>query len=293
MIKIKEIDIAIIRWLQNNLRSNFLDFIMNLLTHLGDVYIFILIVALIYWTIDKKFAYKFALAFIASAAINTTLKNIFNRPRPFKEGLTSVSSETHGSSFPSGHSQASGVMFYSLNNEYGKKNKIVKTYAYIILFLVPFTRMYLGQHYLTDVLFGSIIGILVSILMFKLFDLMNDREHIYPLFLIPIFLLIMIIFHNKGYGNAKDLFVAGGGYIGFTIGYAIEKLYIKHNVDTTLLNKIIKIIIGLIIVVLVYVVLKTLFPTNSLIFDSIRYFLVAISAASLVPYIYTKIFKIN
>ena len=40
--------------------------------------------------------------------------------------------------------------------------------------------MYLGQHYLTDVIVGAIIGILMSILAFKLFDLMKDKEHIYP-----------------------------------------------------------------------------------------------------------------
>lgn len=293
MNKISQIDISIVRWIQNNLRSNFLDVIMNVLTNLGDAYIFILLVVIIFWTVDKRFAYKFAISFIVSAAINTALKNIFNRPRPFEEGLTSISEETHGSSLPSGHSQASGVIYYALNKQYGKHNKLVKYFAYFVLIIVPITRMYLGQHYLTDVLIGTIIGILAAILMFKLFDLMKEKEHIYPLFAIPIFLILMIILHSKGYDNAKDLFVAGGGYIGFTIGYAVEKIYVRHNVNTTLSNKIIKLITGLIFVIGLYIGLKAIFPSNSLIFDSIRYFLIAITASCIVPFIFTKTFKTN
>lgn len=291
MDKINQFDLSIIKWLQDNLRSNFMDFLMNLLTHLGDMYIFTLIVVIIYWAIDKRFAYKFAIAFIASAAVNAGLKNIFMRNRPFlEEGVTSISKETHGTSFPSGHSQASGVIYYSLNNEYGK-NRYLKIFSYFVLIIVPFTRMYLGQHYLTDVLFGAIIGILVTIGMFKLFEIMKDKEHIYPLFAIPIFLVLMVILHNKGYSNAKDIFVAGGGYIGFTLGYAIEKLYVKHDVSTTILNRILKVVGGLVIVLGSYFLLKTVFPEQSLIFDSIRYFLIAIIASCLVPYLFTLVFK--
>lgn len=291
-MNINKLDISIVKWIQNNLRNGVFDFLMKMITHLGDLYVFILIVMVIFWTVNKRFAYQFAISFIASAAVNTVLKNLFMRLRPFnEEGIVSVSSETHGSSLPSGHAQASGVTYYSLNNEYGNKNRIVKIYAYFVLIMVPISRMYLGQHYLTDVLAGLAIGILVTIGMFKLFDLMGEKEHVYPLFVIPIFIILMIFLHKNGYDNAKDLFVAGGGYIGFTLGYATEKLYIKHDVNTTLRNKILKVILGLVMVFAIYLALKFIFPSNSLVFDSIRYMAVGLSASALAPFVFKKIFK--
>lgn len=291
---INNIDISIVKFIQNYLSFGLLDYIMYGITQLGDLYAFILLAVILYWAIDKRFAYKFFFAFVGSALVNSVLKVIVQRPRPYNEpGIESVFTKTHGYSFPSGHSQATGVIFYSMNNEFGKKNKIIRGLLIALLVLVPLSRVYLGQHYLTDVIAGASIGILMSYLMFKLFDLMKDKEHIYPLFIIPVIVVIMIIFRNGDYGSYKDLFVAAGGYIGFTSGYAIEKIYVKHDVKTNIQNKILKVLIGLIGVAIVYFGLKFVFPNNNLLLDSLRYALVALFAALGAPFLFAKIFKNN
>lgn len=291
MNKLEQIDLDIVKWIQKSLSSNIMDTIIYSITHLGDKFFFIFLAVVIFWAVDKKFAFKLTISFIGSAAVNVVLKNIFLRPRPYNNGAISIGPKTHGTSFPSGHSQASGVLFYSINDEYGKKYKYMRYLAIFILIMVPFSRMYLGQHYLTDVLTGSIIGIIAAIVGFKLFDLMKDKEHIYPLFVIPVFMVALIVLYSKGYDDVKDIFVAVGGYVGFVVGYAIEKLYIKHDVDTTWLNRIYKIIIGLIITASLYFGLKFIFPEESLIFDFIRYTVIAFSATAIIPYLFTKIFK--
>lgn len=291
---INKFDLNIVKWIENNLRSNFLDVLFQVITELGDKFVFILIVIVLFWAVDKRFAYKFLFAFLLSAILNTIIKVIVKRPRPYDKGISSVGSKTSGYSFPSGHSQATGVIYYSIKEEYANKNKLVNGLLIALLILVPFSRIYLGQHYLTDVIVGAIIGIGMSILAFKLFDLMKDKEHIYPLYGIPFIIIALIIFLKSDYNKVSEIYVAGAGYIGFAVGYAIEKLYIKHNVNTNIKNRILKVIIGLIIVAVTYFGLKLWFDSIndlSVVLDFIRYFVLTITATTLIPYIFTKIFK--
>jgi len=292
---INKLDYNIIKWLENNFRNNFFDFLFKVITELGDKMIFILVVMVLFWAVNKRFAYKFLFAFIGSAFVNQIAKVVVKRPRPFKEpGITSVGKESSGYSFPSGHSQSTGIIYYSFNDEYGKNNNLVKGILIGILILVPFSRMYLAQHYLTDVLVGTIIGIIAAVVMYKVFELFKDKEHIYPLYAIPVIIIVLALLINKEYDKYHELFVAGAGYIGFTIGYAIEKLYIKHNVETNLQNRIIKVVIGLLIVGGLYFGLKWLFSlisTENMILDFLRYLIVALTSTTLVPYLFTKMFK--
>lgn len=292
---INKIDYNIISWLENNLRNNVFDNLFKIITEIGDKFVFILIVVILFWVVNKRFAYKFLFAFIGSAFINQVAKMIIKRPRPFyEEGITSVGKESSGYSFPSGHSQSTGIIYYSFNDEFGKKNKIIKIVLIAILILVPFSRMYLAQHYLTDVLVGTIIGIISAIIMYKIFDFFKEKEHIYPLFAIPIVLIVLTLLINKDYNKYHEIFIAGAGYIGFTIGYAIEKIYIKHDVNTTFQNKIFKVIIGLLILGIAFFGLKELFliiSVESMLLDFIRYLTVALIATIFIPYLFTKIFK--
>ncbi|MDY0276890.1 MAG: phosphatase PAP2 family protein [Acholeplasma sp.] len=288
----KTIDINIIKWIQNNLRNNVLDYLLYGITQLGDVYIFILLLAILYWTVNKRFAYKFFFTFMVSAGINNAIKVLVARERPYKiDGIESIISDTSGYSFPSGHSQAVAVGFYGLMDEYGKNSRMLRYLLIAILILVPFSRMYLGQHFLTDVLIGVVLGIALAYLLFKLFDLMKDKEHIYPLYLIPVIVLTLILFLGKDYDTYKELYVIGGGYIGFSVGYALEKLYVKHEVNAPLNIKIIKVLIGLVTVAIIYLGLKAIFPKESMLFDGIRYMVVAFHAALGAPYLFIKVFK--
>ena len=121
---INKFDLNIVKWIENNLRNNFLDVLFQVITQFGDKFIFILIVIVLFWAVDKRFAYKFLFAFLLSAILNTIIKVIVRRPRPYDKGISSVGTPTSGYSFPSGHSQATGVIYYSIKEEYANKNKL-------------------------------------------------------------------------------------------------------------------------------------------------------------------------
>ncbi|MDY0211007.1 MAG: phosphatase PAP2 family protein [Acholeplasma sp.] len=273
---------AVVEFLQQ-FSNPVLDVIMRIITELGDQYFFILLSAILYWTIDKKFAFRFMIAFLGSAFINGGLKAVTNKPRPYQEGARAILQETHGSSMPSGHAQASGAIGINLWNEYYYA-KWVRVLMILMIILVPLSRVYLGQHYLEDVVVGLLLGLILGSLFMFLLGVGNpNKEHIRALYPIPI--LIVLMFFVK----QEQLYVAAGAYIGLSIGYYIEKMYVKCKVNQKASIQVLKVVIGLSVALLLKEGLKVILPYGSLAdtnpstldftLDFIRYFLVAIWAS--------------
>ncbi|HRX44748.1 MAG TPA: phosphatase PAP2 family protein [Acholeplasmataceae bacterium] len=277
-------ELDLIRLIQM-MRNPFFDQLFYWITQLGDQIVFIGVVVIIYWTIDKKFAHKFTFAFMMSALVNTGLKVIFKRIRPFYyQGITAEESWlTTGYSFPSGHAQASGVLGYTAFYA-SKKTKAhwLKYVGWFIIILVPFSRMYLGQHFLSDVVVGLILALGLTHVTFKLVDLMGDDEHVYTLMLAPLFLLSLFFFRNH------DVYVAVGGFVGFAVGYYVEKRWIKFDVKALWWIQIIKVVFGLAIAFLIKEGLKVVFP-EKIFFDFIRYLLIGVWAACGAPFIFKHV----
>ena len=96
-----------------------------------------------------------------SALLNLVLKNNFQRSRPVF--LQAFSVET-GFSFPSGHTMIS-LAFYSIVayialNYIKSRNWMILIVvgALVVSVLIGFSRLYLGVHFLTDVLAGWAAG---------------------------------------------------------------------------------------------------------------------------------------
>lgn len=281
-------DLSIIRAFQS-IRNPVLDWFFYISTNLGDQYAFIIVAVILYWTYHKKYAHKFALTFMTSAIINGSLKGIFTRPRPYTvAGIEApFGYETTGYSFPSGHAQASGVLGYTAY-DLSKKHNLswLKWLGLFIVIVVPLSRVYLAQHYLSDVLVGLVLSVLIAIVMFKLIDKMNDKEEIYTLYFLPVVAVIMI------FSQSHDLYIAAGGFVGFAMGYFIEKRYVKYDVQNSMLNQVLKVILGVVVALAIKEGFKLVFP-DQLFFDFLRYLLIGAWAALGAPYLFKYVFKKN
>ena len=90
-----------------------------------------------------------------SAIITKVIKMIILRDRPYVALGLELLSDANGSSFPSGHATAVFSTLAVLDKEFPR----FKWFWLIFALLVAFSRIYLGVHYLSDVVVGGIIGL--------------------------------------------------------------------------------------------------------------------------------------
>jgi undecaprenyl-diphosphatase len=96
------------------------------------------------------------------SALSTTMKRLFDRPRP---DLSLHLADVTSLSFPSGHSMLSAVTYLTLGTLLAKttSDRRVKTYflctAALLVIIIGTTRVYLGVHFPTDVLGGWCAGV--------------------------------------------------------------------------------------------------------------------------------------
>ena len=147
--------------------------VIKVLTSFGDTNVIIMLNALLIIFIFFKKKYKLLVIPIASTLsgiINTGLKHLFSRPRP--EGIALIAQG--GFSYPSGHSAISvlfyGTIIYLLMKSDIKYKKVYITLLTIMAVIIPLTRIYLGVHYLSDVIGGVSLGFSILSIILVIYD---------------------------------------------------------------------------------------------------------------------------
>ena len=113
---------------------------------------------------------------LAGVLLGTGLKMFFVRERP---DLVPHLSSAYNTSFPSGHTMMSAVIYISLAAmlSFFQKTRRVKFYsitiALVATFLVGLSRIYLGVHYPTDVLAGWAVGLAWAAFCWVIFRYIN------------------------------------------------------------------------------------------------------------------------
>jgi undecaprenyl-diphosphatase len=160
------------------IQSPFLDSSMPLISYLGAFpYCIIasLLAGLVFWLFRKKIEALFVIAVpYVGVCISYILKFLIDRPRPLDDLLEN--------SFPSGHTIYTfilmGLIIYFLPRLV--KNKAVcillQGIAGLVIVLMGFSRLYLQQHWFSDVLAGLITGILVLVPAIILYKYVMKRE---------------------------------------------------------------------------------------------------------------------
>lgn len=136
--------------------------VFTVLSHSGDSLIWLAIGVLL-WRFSIGFwaqmGERILLATAITWALSSTLKFFVRRPRPEgKQGLFYLNLDRH--SFPSGHATRMGGLFMALA-------PIVPGWAALGLWLwgalVSVSRVFLGLHYVGDIVVGWLMGLLASL----------------------------------------------------------------------------------------------------------------------------------
>jgi len=170
MSDLQSIDESILLWVQDNLRSDKITPYIKTLTRLGDYgLLWIGFSLLLMLNKDTRKAGRLSLISICVCFMlnNMVIKNIVDRDRPYEvlNELKILIERQPDSSFPSGHaanSLASAIVFFQMFK--GKKSRFSILLAGLVMAL---SRVYVGVHYLSDVLVGISVGIISGLSVCK------------------------------------------------------------------------------------------------------------------------------
>jgi len=288
-------------WSLEAMRTPFWNTFFGLITQLGEEMILIVVFCTIFWCINKRAAYVLGASFFASGLLVQGMKPVFRVPRPWVYDPTfmpvegSIGAAT-GYAFPSGHTQNGTALFGSLGAQI--KNKVIKIVMFTLVALIAFSRLYLGVHYLIDVLVSLAIGIAAIWLALKFITeepVSIKREMILSgtiAFLALIVIGIVMYLYYGGLVEAfqmRDSVIAAGAALGFAVGMFIERNYIRFSVKAQNLPiQFVKIILGVGGVVAIQEGVRVL--GANLFVDGLRYFLMVIWLVVVFPLIIKKFF---
>jgi len=191
-------DADLLIFLQENVRNDFLDIVMKLITHTGDkgILMIAIIAALLIIPKTRSIGIITAMSLAIEAILNNViLKNLVARTRPYEaiEGLVNIIEKQKDFSFPSGHTGStfavSGVILVIalfgmpiiakernlIREKSSLAMRIIAVVFIIYSVLLGFSRLYVGVHYPTDVLAGLALGLITSAIAYLVYQLILKK----------------------------------------------------------------------------------------------------------------------
>lgn len=191
-------DADLLIFLQENVRNDFLDIVMKLITHTGDkgILMIAIIAALLIIPKTRYIGIMTAMSLAIEAILNNViLKNLVARTRPYEaiEGLVNIIEKQKDFSFPSGHTGStfavSGVILVIalfgmpiiakegtlIREKSSLAMRIIAVVFTIYSVLLGFSRLYVGVHYPTDVLAGLALGLITSVIAYLVYQLILKK----------------------------------------------------------------------------------------------------------------------
>lgn len=159
-----------------SIRNDALSDVLIFISRTGDTItaiIFTILICIYFYMRNKKREAKFyAINILGIAIISQSVKYLSRRPRPSGEWLVHIG----GYSFPSGHAlismTAALILIYFILS--ALDNKILASIISIIIFvyasLIGLSRVYVGVHYISDIIGGWAIAslwVFITLLIFR------------------------------------------------------------------------------------------------------------------------------
>ena len=162
------------------LRTPLLNALFGFYTTLGNHGLLFIIVslALLCWKPTRKVGLTAGLALLLGfLCTNVTLKHLVGRPRPWLDvvGLIPLVNEPDPNSFPSGHSCAAFAA--GISWMLGMKPDGKRLIPFLVALLMALSRLYVGVHYPSDVICGSLVGVGCALLARKIIRTIENRNN--------------------------------------------------------------------------------------------------------------------
>ncbi|MDM1756131.1 MULTISPECIES: phosphatase PAP2 family protein [Acinetobacter] len=169
---IQQLDQSILHWISLH-RTDFFDHVSITLSYIGGLPVMLLLcgICCLQQAYLKKYAnvILISVSLLGASGIGWILKACIHRPRP--EAVYQMV-QTYGASFPSAHSIYAAVIACLIIFIFFRHTqaKLLMSFAYLWCLSMGISRVYVGAHFLTDVLAGWSIGLLWVSLIWYLFS---------------------------------------------------------------------------------------------------------------------------
>lgn len=302
------------RWLQEHYSQ--LETFFAAVSSLVRFEVYLAIIPLVYWCIEKRLGRSLAYLVTLSNLINEILKAAFRDPRPYwlEEDIGLAEERTFG--VPSGHAQTATVLYLYLAAWFRKS--WIWILALTLVFLTCMSRLYLGVHDVQDILAGVLVGvaILVAFYLWKRYASESFNNRILgqrllialsvPLALGAIYVIVRFLIGEPNYlvswasridiadkVAADNVARAFGGLIGLSAGFLLEGSRVCFLVDGPLWKRALRYLFGIAVTLLIWRGLDIVFPEDprwlGISLRVLRYLLTSLWIAYYAPMLFVQL----
>jgi len=267
-----------------------LDSIFRAITSIGEEEFFLFLLPLLFWCVDFGMGVRLTVLLLFSSYLNVSLKGFLQQPRPFDLDPSVQLSDAEGYGLPSGHAQSATVVWGYVAA--WSRKRWAWGVAIALVVLIGFSRIYLGVHFPTDVLAGWAIGAVLLALYLALqpgterwLSRLSLGQQVLLALAVP---LVLLLIHP-----VKDTTTAMGVLAGAGVGLALEHRYVPFSALGPWRQRILRFIIGGVIVVALYLGLKMVFPGEGsafyLAFRFLRFWIIGVWVSLGAPWFFRRL----
>lgn len=309
-----EMGLNVTQWLQDTYPQY--ERFMILISSLGEFEVYLALIPLLYWCIHKKYGKYMAYLLSIAGVLNAVLKHGLRQPRPFwlDDSLKIVDEEGYG--LPSAHAQLTIIIFALI--AFWVRRPVVWFLTVLLIFLMGLSRVYLGLHFVHDVLIGFALGLLLLLgypIWMRYFRLrflnriLGQRLLVVilvPTLFVAIYVGLLFLIGEPDLEVSWAAFVpdaevtayeewarALGILAGLGIGFIMEASRIYFVVDGSWQKRLLRYALGMAIMLALWLGLGALFPDEPLWLAIplrlIRYLILGLWAAYYAPWLFVRL----